>query len=238
MRRPFSQRELPTAASQDNKIIYRQRGERIRTIRGMLRMTMAEFGAFCGYKEPTVQQWETSQLSGLTEKAARKIIEALKKTPIACHLNWLLHGQGLPPFIRSEDARIAKCQQDLISLGGEIDLIAYTQNEIERFTAYVPDAITIQMHDDSMEPALLAGDKVGGKQLFAEEDIQRALGKICIVTLSNHLVLVRKLFKDDTQPHKFKLSCTNLHAATEPVMTNVELISAAPVCRVWRRITE
>lgn len=224
-------------AAENDKKMYRDRALRVRTIRGMLRMTVAEFANLLNYATPTITQWEKNPLNGLSEKGARNIIEVLKGTEVVCDLNWLLHGQGIPPFIRSENQVIAKYQQELLSLSSGIDSITYTNNEIERFRTFVPNAVIMEVPDDSMEPLYSAGEFVGGKEL-RDKALQQALGKVCIVKVSENQTLLRKLFKDEKNPEKYRLACVNQRAAVETVLSNVNVLGAAPVARIWRKIIE
>ena len=223
--------------AESDKKLYRERSLRVRTIRGMLRMTVAEFANLLDYATPTITQWEKNPLNGLSEKGARNIIESLRNTSVVCDLNWLLYGRGVPPFIRSENKLIAKYQQELLGLSGVIDCATYTNNEIERFRNFIPNALIMQVLDDSMEPFYSAGEFVGGKEL-REKELPQALGKVCIVKLADNKMLLRKLFKDDQDSQKFKLVCINQLAAVETVLSNISILGAAPVARIWRKIVE
>lgn len=216
----------------DKQAISAARAKRVRILRNMLCMNLDEFATLVGLTKSTIARWESGQIKGLPDRAAREIVEVLSNTQVVCELDWLLKGTGVPPMIRSDNQDIALHQWEFIKLVEGRDQNTAVEPEIRSFVTFTTNAISMQVQDDSMEPVFQVGDYVAGV-LLSKNELHQALGKMCIVQLPENKLLLRKVFKDDD---KYKLVCLNTNSTTEPVSLGVTILGAAPVSRVWRKV--
>ncbi|OGT51817.1 MAG: hypothetical protein A3E84_05465 [Gammaproteobacteria bacterium RIFCSPHIGHO2_12_FULL_42_13] len=180
----------------------------------------------------TLQGWEQGK-NPLSKKGAKRIIEALKREGLMCSLEWLMHGQGVPPraFEKAEVVNEADLENLLSQMHLQEEQAIY--QELQTFKTHNPHAIIITVSDDGMTPFFKPGDYVGGIRFTKSDDIQHYLGEPCIIELEDHTILIRHLYAtpyEDT----YTLSCTNLNAKQTPlVIPNAKIISAAPI--LWHR---
>ena len=86
-------------------------GERLRRARilaGIL--TRREFEEKHGISSNTLQGWEQGK-NPLSQKGARRVVNALKKEGLICTIQWLTEGVGMPP--RTFEAMNAGIRQEL-----------------------------------------------------------------------------------------------------------------------------
>lgn len=225
-----------TATEINNKKVSKERGERLHILRIMSGNSFQSLAKLTDYAEDSLRKMENAHFKGgLSEKAARTITKVLEKQGVICQMNWLLYGQGIPPLLLSPDKTLAKQQLEFLRLvDGDLDNDTFIKGEIERFSTFLPNNIVTRVQDDGMEPIYFAGDIVGGIKLY-DDQIQRAIGKICITEASSKQILVRKLLQDDQNTNKYKLCCINQNVLGVPsIIANVDLISAALISHVWR----
>ena len=213
----------------------KERGKRLRLVRKMSGLTLDELSSKYDLGISTIKYWECAKNQGLSSKGAKKIIMAMQNEGVQCSYMWLMHGVGLPPqFIDVHCSSSAK-NTDII------EHVAFEEEkaielEIALFCEKTDSAITLTTFDDSMEPFYFASDSVGGKRLFGK-DLIKAAGKNCIVTTSNGQLLCRRVACGN-EPNIFNLYCTNPNTlANPPHLYGIELVSAAPICRVWKRMS-
>lgn len=187
----------------------------------------------------TLQNWEDARYGGLTEKGARKLIEAFAKEGINCSLQWLLFGIGdAPPEIRDFNLVVAnivgsKATADFppSNLPRVTDEESIAK-ELRYFRELHVDAIDAIVNDDGLCPYVEPGDCVAGIRLTGQ-DIHRAIGFNCIIQTYTGQILVRKL-EAGSEPGLFTLICTNLDTqVSDAKLLNVKLFSVAPI--IWLR---
>ncbi len=218
------------------------RGLRVRYIRdkilGLSRNKFSKRHKALEITVSTLQNWEDARYGGLTEKGARKLIEAFACEGIQCSLQWLLFGIGeAPPEARDYNLIVSgisttKSSRDFtsethVSFNDE-ETIA---KELRYFHELHADALDAIVSDDGLSPYFEPGDYVAGIRLVGQE-INKAIGLNCIVQTQQGQILVRKL-EAGSQPGYYTLICTNPHTNEAQKLLDMKLFSVAPI--VWLR---
>lgn len=213
------------------------RGKRLRLLRKMSGLTLAQLAEKYALGVSTIKYWECAKNEGLSTKGAKKVIMAMQHEGIQCSFMWLIHGVGTPPqfvdvhYNNKSISNIIVPEDNAVVLDEEKSIA----DEISLFCDKVPDAITLSILDDGMEPLYSLGDSVGGKRLFGE-DLAKAIGKDCIVETATKQLLCRKLGRGN-ELQCFNLYCINPHTiASPPHVYDVQILSAAPISRIWKRL--
>lgn len=208
------------------------RGNRLRILRNMSGFTINELSEKYGIGTSTIKYWETAKQEGLSLKGAKKIISSLAKEGIYCSFSWLMYGVGIyPQYINSAFGEREE-YKDLISMSKEDEIAIY--KEIELFIKETSNSVTLTVYDNAMEPFFSFGDTVGGNRLFGKE-MDFALGKNCIIETVEHQILCRK-FEQGNEKNTYTLSALNSKtSASPPNIFDKEVISVAPISRIWLR---
>ncbi len=211
----------------------KERGKRLRLLRKMSGLTLEGISDKYSIGVSTIKYWECAKNQGISSKGAKKIILAMQNEGVQCSYMWLMHGIGLPPqFI---DSYSGDKKADI-----GVEQIAYEEeksieNEIAVFCEQVSGAITLTIFDDGMEPLYSSGHGVGGRRLY-DVEMEKAVGKDCIIETADKQILCRRVMKAD-EPGVFNLYCINpCTSASPPHIYGAKLVSVAPISRVWRRI--
>lgn len=218
----------------DEKTSPYVRGKRLESLRRMMRLSRRQFFEKYGTPASSLQNWEEGRGYGLTEKAARKIIAALKADGITCTFEWLMYGFGSSPQLgevfNSENILAQINSPNLFSNSKEREFIA---RELAAFYANYPNlAVDCIVADDGMEPRFIKGEHVAGHR-YSQEQFDECIGLDCIVQLKNGEYLVR-VIKHVNSDGSVTLSCLNSMTTVEkPTLYNTQLSCAAPV--LWAR---
>jgi len=207
------------------------RGERLMRVRGMANLSRSDVAQKYGISADTLKNWELGRHTGLTEQGAKRILTALKKAGIQCSMGWLLNGVGAAPVIIDELADNARNNSLDLAEGKEI----YTAlpAEVQMFCEQHPNAFSMRVIDDGMEPCYFVGDYVAGERCY-QQDLPKIVGKYCIVETQMGEILLRRVRKGSKEGH-YSLQCINiLTAHPTPLIYDIELASAAPVILHWR----
>jgi transcriptional regulator with XRE-family HTH domain len=209
----------------------------------MTGLTMQEFADRCHVGLTTVNYWENVIAKGLSERGAKKVVDAIKIEGIECSLLWLMEGKGEPPRI-VDPSKLTKLNQGLTEISIPLSSPVETkivnldedlQEELKVFQKFHPNSLIATIVDDAMLPFYKVGDLVGGKRLEGV-NMELANGLDCIVDLGNKELIVRRI-KLGSSTGTFNLYCSNLEATVEnPVLNNIKIVALAPVVRVWRKI--
>ena len=187
-------------------------------------LTREDFREKYGISAGTLRGWEEARLTGLTEKNVERLIPVLKGESVQCSIGWLLHGEGTSPMALDK-ATLPKIQnpsEQNTALAAELDV----------FCKHHAHAVYIKIEDDGMEPFYQQGSYVAGERLY-QEGIDTAIGEHCIIETQNGEILLRML-REGTQKDKYTLQCVNLTTQLRnPILYDVDLLSAAPV--IWYR---
>ena len=221
---------LETDANLDSP---RARGERLRVLRKMSGLTIHKLAEKYEVGSSTIKYWECGRDKGLSAKGARKIIESMRQEGVYCTFMWLMHGVGMHPQI--VDIRQSASTKQVAAMNTTLEEETAIANEIEVFCSGTPNAVTLVIYDDGMEPLYAIGDTVGGSRLVGA-DIAKAVGKICIVETEDRQVLCRKLARGNT-PNVFILCAINPQTtALPPNHYDAKILSVAPISRAWKRV--
>ncbi len=227
-----------TNKTTDPRSSSQARGRRLRSLRKMTDLSRKHMAEKYMLSAGTLQGWEDGRYGGLTEKGARKILPALRKEGIQCTLEWIMHGVGLGPQISDKlymrehgfDAN-ASFTPTSISSDEQDQAI---KDELLLFRKHTPEAIDVQLPDNSMEPFYFANDYVGGSRRFNEQ-IADLINHDCIIQTSEGDILVRRL-KKGSSPNTYTLVSLNPNTSVaEPTLYNVGLMSAASILWIRRK---
>lgn len=201
-----------------------QRGQRIRALREALRLSRNAIGQKHQIAKGTIQNWEDARYGGLSEKGARKLVEAFCAEGINCSLEWLFYGIGEDPLIPN----IATGQLVNATLLSERECIV---QELQHFHKHNSDAVDFIIPDDAMAPVFLKGDLVAGKRYF-NQDIEKMLGQNCIIQTTTGKLQVRTINKASTE-NKYQLTTFNQASPQHEILSLEQIFSLAPV--LWLR---
>jgi DNA-binding transcriptional regulator YiaG len=200
-------------------------GKRIRYIRdqmlGLSRREFAEHHSDLKITEAVLQNWEEGRYKGLKDKQVNLILKALEREGILCEKLWLLNGIGNPP----QKATHLDFQQNMEL--SETDAVA---KELRIFHSLYTDSIDIIINDSAMEPFLKIGDHVAGVR-YMGNDIEKTVGKFCIVQTKVGQILTRRI------EHGDESGLYTLIGFNEKInpQKNIQLFSSAPILW-WRRL--
>lgn len=205
-----------------------ERAKRVRHIRDALRLSRQKFADKYQIPPGSLQNWEDARFGGLSEKGAKRLINALQTEGLDCRLEWLLYGIGNDP-VAAPPATPGSIIRSKTYF--ESDVIA---QELSTFHQLNPNAVDLLVTDDAMLPAFLPGDYIAGRRYFGPE-IHQAIGHPCIVHLDSNTVLFRQV-EAGNAPDLYTLRCTNAQTSAEnPIVTDTQLFSAAPILWIRRK---
>jgi|GEM_PF-1142928 len=108
--------------------------------------------------------------------------------------------------------------------------------ELEDFCRYYQDVAFLVVDDDALYPIFQHGDLIAGVKYYGK-DMRKVANQDCIVQVVGEYgseQLLRNVIYSGATKDKYTLVCKNHHATVaKPVLYEVQLISAAPV--VWLR---
>lgn len=204
-------------------------GERLKSLRRLLRVTRAYLQAKYGLPEVTLKSWENGA-SRLTESGAERCVEMYRQEGLIVNLEWIMHGLGLDPKLT-----VSVCDY-FAAPNKAVSAFAYDDEEAiirdaKSFKESYPDAVVMIINNHEMRPFYCPGDYIGGRMREGAA-LQEAVNRDCIVYLKDGERLFRRVLVN--KQGQFNLSCLNPHETTEqPVLYDVKIESAAPV--VWHR---
>jgi DNA-binding transcriptional regulator YiaG len=197
-------------------------GSRVKLARSMLGLTRKQFEANSNISVNTLQAWE-SEKNMLTDKGAKKLIEAFIKLGLMCSEDWLLTGNGQAPILL----------QGMSELPNEMSEDLCILREIETFKALNPDPVVVIVQDNGMEPMYAIGDFVGGNRKKSDQ-IDRLIGKNCIIETLQGDTFVRKILKG-SKPQLFNLACINIGTDQQPIIPDMRIKCAAKIVLVRKK---
>jgi len=211
-------------------------GDRLRRARVLAGLTTRrEFEKKHQISANTLQGWEQGK-NPLSEKGAKRVVEAFTQEGLMCTPEWLLHGTGMPPrpfeMLRVGIQPVSvDTQQDIDDLNIREEEAIYKETQL--FKELYPNAIVIAITDDSMMPYFREGDYIGGVQVRNDE-LHKFTNQLCILELENNLILPRMLQSSTKEDYLYTASCTNPTSKVSPLnLIDVKVVSAAPI--IWHR---
>lgn len=207
------------------------RTARLRQVRNMANLSREKMCEGEGLNMNTYKGWEIARYGGLPVDGAQNVMKRVAKENVICTLEWLLHGEGIGPYIIPTSGSMDEV--GVIDTADAEDLKASVFDELMIFKRHFSHALTTQVKDDGLAPWYRPGDFVAGIKHYGK-DILSYLGECCIVETSEGEILVRCI-KQGESPDRYNLFCANLDAEVEnPVIYDVVVVSAAPIIRHYR----
>ncbi|MAV28298.1 MAG: hypothetical protein CMF43_00620 [Legionellales bacterium] len=202
----------------------RARARRLLALRGLAGLSRDLLHKRYGIAKATVQNWESARAGGLTRKGAQRILKVYHAEGVVCSFDWLMHGVGVGPELvsqlRSVPASDVPTKASLSGLAGDIDFLRTLYDHV----------VDMPLDDRSMQPAYPQSAHLVGISYY-KDHIQQAVGHDCIIHAVSHPPMFRRLMPSDQVDH-YHLVPLNL-SGDFPIITNVEVLSAAPV--LWVR---
>ena len=210
------------------------RSKRVWSLRQLTGLSRREFTKRYGIAAGTLQNWEDAQGNGLSEKGAFRLVKTLQASGIYCGIEWLMHGIGEPPHM-AEPLPTTTTTHLLAKKGSAPDddyEHVVLKAELQLFCSHYPEAIFLQLNDDSMLPLYQPYEYVAGVRAY-QNDINALVGQNCIVLLTTGEQLLRHL-RHSTIPGLYDLAALNPETTTvKSYYYDVSLVYAAPV--IWSR---
>lgn len=218
----------------DEKSTPIARANRLKMLRNLANLSRKNLCGLSGVNINTLKGWERGKYGGLPLDGAEKVIETVVSRGVKCSLDWLIYEIGAGPATITD---FAKAHEEIKnptkhdSLGDEEMLIL---NEILFFRKQFNHTIDFLIEDDGMHPIYNQNEYVAGIKRY-REDIRSLIGANCIVRLKSGRILLRQLRRGEEE-NKYSLTCINPNAkVSEPLLPNVEIASAAPILRHFRK---
>jgi HTH-type transcriptional regulator, cell division transcriptional repressor len=220
-----------------------ERANRLRFLRKMSHLSMKEFALHCNLGLTTINYWEQGY-SSITERGAQKVCKAMREEGIECTVIWLITGYGDPPKV-TDSSKLSKLNyKNLESLSRtsinekksdypmeDIEI----KEELGLFKKNYPEHLIYLVDNVSMKPLYGPGDLVAGKKL-TEKNMELAHGADCIVELKGRELMIRRV-KIGHATESFDLYVINSDASLEfPPLRNINVLSLAPIIRIWKPI--
>ncbi len=223
----------PHSAAERGKRLYYIRTELLHLSRNALANRHTDL-----LSKSALQNWEDGRYGGLTEKGAKKFIQALEKENIECSLQWLLYGVGSPPVELYNHGRFSL---DLPNTATTQRPVSTDEEAIEKelrfFKAVYGDTLDAIVRDNGLNPFLGIGDYVAGIR-YTGKEINQAINQLCIVQTYEGLLLTRKL-QAGSKTDYYTLTCTSPELElSDSVINDVKLFSVAPIAWVRKPLSK
>jgi HTH-type transcriptional regulator, cell division transcriptional repressor len=209
--------------------LSKEQGKRLVRLRNLANLSRKNVSARYGINVNTYTNWELGVYDGLSKNAVSKISNFCQHEGIIFSIEWLLYGVGEGPHICPV---FPTPPQDTVSKPNLDNEEQQIISELLYFREHHKEHIDMVVSNDSMEPRFMIGEYVAGIKYYREA-IDALIDKDCIVQTKDGKLLLRKIKNKNSGGH-YTLTCNNPNTKiTEPVLYDVELISAAPV--LWQR---
>jgi transcriptional regulator with XRE-family HTH domain len=194
---------------------------RIRFVRSLTKLSRGDFEAKYGINRNTIKAWEHG-VNILTEKSAQILSQAIHAEGFSCTPEWLIFGNGEEPRPMAKDD-----ENTLLNSINDQSKIIY---EADYFKRNNSSSIVYMITDKSMYPHFTCGDYVGGIKKSISTSLEDLINALCIFTLSEEIVLVRKFLLSNNK--EVILYPTN--PAYSPDITSLaNIVSIAEI--IWHR---
>lgn len=204
------------------------RGQRLKYVRTLANLSREQFcSEGSTINSHTLVGWENARFGGLTNVGAKKIVKRLEEAGVLCSVEWLLEGDGTPPFIDREYLSVLNEGSNPAETEDQI-----ITRELALFKAKNVNPMVFLVNDDCMLPEFSLGDSVAGIKRCGEE-IVSVIGLNCIVETTSKSLYLRNVRHGQSEGY-YTLVCTNPRSTQkDAILFNVKLDSAAPV--IWHR---
>lgn len=216
----ISGEELKAKADQ----IDRDRGQRVRRLRGMLGIDMNAFAKLAGISRVTLSFWENAKHAKLSYPGACKVINAVKSQGVDCTIEWLWDNAGeFPRFINQQSP-----QQQFINDEPSY-LFSGPEKEINLFLSLNKNAAITKIDTGNLLPFYAFGDIVAG--LWQPTNAMRNDG-YCIIAIENtsQVKWVKRISDQKSSDSVLLMDFPHTKEKGE----KIEIEKIAPIIRVWR----
>ena len=207
-------------------------GGRLKYVReNILKLSRVFLSQKYGLSVNTLIAWELERVR-ITEDAITRCINIYGSEGVVLTKRWILTGIGASPQHLFELNRYLKNKSVENESANEDDSIALSK-EIDFFISLSSNSVVILVANNDMLPLYSSGDYVGGRHKFGKH-IEQCIGKDCIIQTLDGSTYVRRIIKN-MKTKNYNLTCLNpnWYGSQEPVVFNVEIVSAAPI--IWHR---
>lgn len=202
--------------------------DRLKYLRGLIRVSRAYLQDKYGVPEVTLKSWENGTTK-VSSAGAKRCIEVYHNEGIVVSEDWILEGAGLPPKSAHTIGRYFAVPSEL-GLTTEDDEFTMIK-DANSFKESHQNSVVMMVSNDDMRPYYKPGDYIGGR-LRSGEDIVSAVNRDCIIYTESGDRYFRRLLL--TSAGKYNLTSLNPSMETgEPVIYDVRLSAVAPV--IWHR---
>lgn len=208
------------------------RAQRLKTLRQAIRLSRRKMGEKYQIPPGTLQNWEDGRYGGLSEKGARKMVEAFQAEGLICRIEWLLYGIGQDPVASTTQLSGKSFAPHVLNYQDEQSNI---RKELQLFHQLNPNSIDCIITDATMMPFYQLGDLVAGCRRFGDDFLQ-FIGQPCIIQTATGQTLVRILESVNNPQGCYQLRATGPEAslASAAPFERSQLLSIAPITW-WRR---
>jgi hypothetical protein len=197
-----------------------------------------------GIKADTLYRWMSGRLQGIGPSGARSLLAKLREFGVHCSEDWLLFGEGRPPFrgsflgdptpisMETQVSSLLSVEKPTNAQPGDRTTEAHQtlNKEIAFFHECHPNALGVFLRDDAMSPIFTRGDYVAGVKT---QDFESLLGHFCVVQPQETEDLLACRLELGSEPDRFSLLILNPTAARPILSLNQRLLAAARI--MWRR---
>jgi transcriptional regulator with XRE-family HTH domain len=211
-----------------DKAMLIARGRRLKRLRALVGLTRDDLAARADVSRASMSYWENATYSGLSHRAAEKLIPVIKEAGVYCSVEWLLLGLGQEPY-RIQGA----AEHPIPASHGDVQL-SEIQKEIALFTSLHTNAVVMQVPHSGMAPFLLQGDYVGAL-LQSIDTVQEIEPSANYIVRFDNTLQARRV-KHNPQAGLYDLSYLGSVEGTNDVFEKrgVQLEGIAKIIRVWR----
>lgn len=167
------------------------KAKRVRSARMLAGLKRQDLQERYSIHENTLKLWEKPSPTGkgLTEKGAKRLIDALKAEGIECTVQWLLTGYGEGPRLTENDnIEFGHIEIPLPELNQDLAIL----KEVQFFQDINKETMVLLITDNNMAPFFQIGDYVGGYKRQGKE-IMTLVNLDCIVELKDGTMLVCRI---------------------------------------------
>lgn len=197
-------------------------GKRFRRLRNLLNFSQGKFAKALDYSRASINYWENANNGGLTPDGAIKAIEVSKRYGVICALDWLLFGEGAPPYF-ADEAYIVNTSAAPISSSVKYEA------EIALFKKHYPTHVIYALKESNAVFPFVAGDLLGGIWMQTKE-CQYKQKLLALVEEGDQLILCTIQHKKNQEFAK-----SDLH---EKDKKNIVLDKFVHIMRWWRPYAE
>jgi DNA-binding transcriptional regulator YiaG len=214
--------KVNTQIAKNKDQLAHERGKRVKIARTLANLTRKSLMDRYNINVNTVQAWENG-INCLTEKGAKKLVEAFQNEGLVISRDWLLHGD-----IDLHDTSQVNTINEYLGLREDLKLL----QEIDFFKKIHPAGVSALVTDDALEPIFNVGDYVAGINVDGKK-IDQLEGEFAIITTDNGSLITRKILSKIRYSEFLVCSINPFSKHAIPFTEKVIITKAAQITRQW-----